>query len=132
MATPKFTFQQVLTRSFEIIGAGLDAIRVKIINPEDIADEFLASVPKIYNVPAAVAGTEYSQALSAGTRKIMFKTKSTGAKIKFSFVAGESGTKFISVGKNTSHEVDDLNLTSITLYFQTNKNNQTLQIMEWT
>ena len=117
-------FRQILRAVYDDI---LKAIRVIAT----IDSSFFASVPKIYNVPAAVTGTEYSKALSAGTRKIMFKTKSTGAKIKFSFVAGESGTKFISVGKNTSHEVNDLNLSSATLYFQTNKNTQTLQIMEW-
>ncbi len=110
-----------------IIQAGKQLLRVfATIDPS-----FFASSPKIYNVPAATSGTEYSQALSSGTRKIMFKTEGTGAKIKFSFVLGESGTKFISVGKNTSHKVDDLSLTSTTLYFQTNKDSQTLQIMEW-
>ncbi len=96
-----------------------------------IADIENSTTSKIYNKTAATAGTEYSQLLTTGTKKIIIKVRATKTKLKYSFVAGESGTKFITVGKNSSREINGLDLTSKTIYFQTNKDNQTVEIEEW-
>jgi len=90
-----------------------------------------AGANTIYNVSAATAGQEYSQALSTNTKRFMIKTKANRTKLQISFVNGESGTKFITIPKGASYVETDLDLTGVTIYFQANKDSQTIEITEW-
>lgn len=87
------------------------------------------STPTIYNVSAAVANTEYSQALTSGTKKFIIRVRGD-ATLKLAFDAGQSGTNYITVRGGTVYVEDNINFTG-TLYFQTTKATQTVEILEW-
>lgn len=85
--------------------------------------------PLVYNVPVALPATEYSQALTAGTKKFMIKTSGT-AILRFGYAAGDSTTNPIVVPRGSLHKVDDINFTG-TLYFQLSEAPGTVTIEEW-
>lgn len=100
----------------------------------DVNTRGVASSPTIYNVPAPLANTEYSQVLPAGTKKFTTKLRSGvgAANLQFAYVAGQSGTVFIKVPFGSYYEEEGLNLTSpITFYFQTDNTGQTLEMVAW-
>ncbi len=86
--------------------------------------------PVIYNVSAALASTEYSQVLSISTKKLLIRVRGA-AKLQVAFVAGQSGTNFFTIPAGCSYTLDGLNFSG-TLYFQTNKPAQVIEILEWT
>lgn len=88
-----------------------------------------ATTPTIYNVIAAVAGTEYSQGLSTSTKRFTIKVRGN-AVLKYAYVSGESGINYITIGVGAVADVGGLNFSG-TLYFQTNKNTMTVEIEEW-
>jgi len=53
---------------------------------------------EIFNLNLATANTEFSQALNAnGTKLVSIKSRDPNVDMKFTFVSGESGTKFITI-----------------------------------
>lgn len=91
-----------------------------------------ATTHKIYNVSTPItANTEFSQALSSGVKQLMIRCRESN-KIQFSFVSGESGTKFITISKNAVYKAAELNLSSSTLYMQVDGASLTVEIEEWT
>lgn len=90
----------------------------------------VAQTPTIYNLSAPTAGTEYSQSLNANTRQILLRVRGNG-RAQISFTSGESGTKYITIPSGASLSLTDLG-ASVTLYIQTDKNAQVIEILEWT
>lgn len=88
-----------------------------------------ASTPTIYNVSAPTAGTEYSQTLSTNVKKFTIRCRDN-AKTQLAFESGESGTNYITIRPGTVYSEESLGFTGV-LYFQTNKNTQTIEIWEW-
>ena len=86
--------------------------------------------PTIYNVSAPAAGTEVSQALTAGTKAFIIRVRGP-ANLQLAFVSTESSTNFITVAKGSAYSQDGLNFSG-TLFFQTDKASQTVEILEWT
>ena len=84
----------------------------------------------VYNVAAAVAGTEYSQVLSNNVKKFAIKCRGN-AQIQLAFVSGQTGSNFITIPSGAVLSEDSLLLTGKTLYFQTNKPTQIVEILEW-
>lgn len=88
-----------------------------------------ATTPAIYNVSAPTANTEVSQALSSNTKQFMIKNRGN-AKMQVAFTATESGSKYITVPPGSGLHCDTLDFSG-TIYFQTDKNSQTVEILEW-
>jgi hypothetical protein len=80
-------------------------------------------------VDVVSADTEVSQALSDGTRSFLIKVRGA-CLLKLAFVLGESDTNYITLPPGTSYHAEGLNFTG-TLYFQTSKDNQVVEILEW-
>lgn len=106
---------------------GLD---VNIINDEIEIDVINPGTPTIYNVAVATAATEFSQALSAGTKNFLIRTVGN-ARLQFSFAPGTTATNFITLPKNATYQSPDLDLTSVTIYFRCDSAPETVQILEW-
>lgn len=108
-------------------GAPIDAS-----NPIFVDTSSNATTPTTFNVSAAVAGTEYSQVIPAGTKRFMAKIRSGDAKTQFAYVSGQSGTIYTTIRAGCFYEEINLNLTApITFYFQTNQAAQTLEMLVW-
>ena len=89
-----------------------------------------AKTPTVFNKSAPLADTEVSQALSSSTKKFTIKVRGF-AKLQLSFVSGESGTKFITVHPGAAYSEDLIDFSG-TLFFQTDRASQTVEIIEWT
>jgi hypothetical protein len=90
-----------------------------------------ATTPNIYNLSMPVANTEYSQALSAATKKIMIKTRDRTATIKVAFISGDTTIKYFTIQPGAVYFEENLNLDGIVIYLQTNKTAQIAEILEW-
>lgn len=88
------------------------------------------TTPIITNVDAPVAGTEYSYSFQDGSQRFLIQPR-TGARLQVAFVAGQSGTQFMSYGPGVTYMEENVILTGVTVYFQLNKPGQTVEILEW-
>jgi hypothetical protein len=89
-----------------------------------------ASTPNIYNVTCTNADTEYSQALPANTKK--FTVKARGGQLKVCFTANQSGNTYILLDDGQSWSEDGLDLSNVTLYFQSPTAGTVAEIVAWT
>lgn len=117
--------------------SNLVSVRTKICQDagETVKVEFGTSdsIPKIVNLTMAISGTEYSELLENGLKKIMIRVQSPiNSVLQFSFVSGESNSKFITIPANNTFSLDGLNFNSKTLYIQSNKNNTIVEILQIT
>lgn len=90
-----------------------------------------ATTPVIYNVSVPTAGVEVSQTLPANTKKLLIKVRNSTARLQFSFASGQSGSDYVSLSRGTSFEVTDIDVPSLTIYFQVNEPSQTVEILAW-
>jgi len=85
----------------------------------------------IYNVVSdAIPGTEFSQVLTSGTKQLLIRCREP-FDIQFTFVTGESGTKYITIPKNATYKVQDVDLQGSTLFMQIAAVSKTVEIEEW-
>lgn len=91
-----------------------------------------ATSHQIYNVISpGTANTEFSQALSSGTKQILIRCREA-FDVQFSFVSGESGTKYITIPKNATYKAGALDLSSFTIYMRVpNGTSKVIEIEEW-
>lgn len=89
-----------------------------------------SATPKIYNLSAPTSNVEVSQALSTDTKQLLIRVRGN-AKLQLAFNVGESGTNYLTIPAGASLTLTELK-TSATLYLQTDKNSQIIEILEWT
>jgi len=95
-----------------------------------------ALIPSIFNVTLTSPNTEFSQVLPIGTSRFLIHIRNAAANIKVAYVAGESGTNFITVLGGEKYEEQMIfseTNNAITLYFQTpNALSPIVEIVAWT
>jgi len=89
------------------------------------------TTPLIVNTVATLVNTEYSYAFPSNTKKFRIRARGN-AKLQVAFVSGQSGTLFKTVFPGSEYEEIDLKLTGITIYFQSNKAGEIVEIVSWT
>lgn len=102
-----------------------------ITSTTSIAKIERSTANEIYNLSTPLANTEYSQALNDNVKQLLIRVRGV-AEAKFSFVSGESLTKYITIPAGTTYSASNLNLTSATLYINVSKSSQVVEIQEWT
>lgn len=85
--------------------------------------------PVIVNTVIALADTEQSYALPAGTSRFMIKVN--GADLKLAYAPGTSGTTFLTVPRWCFYTETDISPTSLTLYFQSPLVGLSIEIVSW-
>lgn len=90
-----------------------------------------ATTRSTINVDMPVAATEYSLTLPDGTKQYMLKLRYAGV-LRVADVAGESATNYIEVPTWCFLSEDLLMVSGLTLYFQSNKSSQVLEVITWT
>lgn len=90
-----------------------------------------ATNPTIYNLSMPLANTEYSQALSSGTKKVMIRIRGKH-KAQISFVSGDSAVLFFTLEAGAVYFEENLDLANAIIYMQTNAASQVAEILEWT
>lgn len=87
------------------------------------------TTPNIANVTANIKNTEYSYTFPVNTKKYKISARGN-SKIKLAFNSGESATNFVTIHPGNSYEESGLNV-SITVYFQTSKDSEVIEILSW-
>lgn len=72
---------------------------------------------KITNLAIATANTEHSLALTSNLKSVIIKARGATV-LKYSFVLGESGSKYITIPVFNTREMTGLDFTGKTLYIQ--------------
>lgn len=111
--------------------APIEIFNTSPITIEGTVDVNAATTPNIYNVvvSAGQENTQKSQVLSDNTKQLLIKARTAG-KIQFSFVSGETNTKFITIPSKGNYLIEGLDLTSKTLYFQIDTAPNVVEIFE--
>ena len=100
-----------------------------LISPSTNIKELLAKDPLVQNVVATLANTEYSFTFPNNIKRFRIKAR-TGSIVKISYTITESGTIFETIWPGSS--LNDTNIEGgFTIYFQTSKANEILEITTW-
>jgi hypothetical protein len=87
--------------------------------------------PTILNIPVVNPGTEYNVVLPAATKRFHLKNRGIG-KLQISFVTGETNTNFFELAPKVAYTEEGLSLdTSLTIYFQSTKANEIVELITW-
>ena len=89
-----------------------------------------AKTPVVTNLSMPVAGTEYSHTFASKTKRFLIRARNL-ANIQFAYVSTESTTKFITIPCGGVYSETDLDLSSVTIYMQSDVASQTAEILEW-
>lgn len=89
----------------------------------------VSTVVLIHNVSVPTSGVEVSYALPANVKSFFLKARG-GEKVQLAFVSGESSTNFVTIPAGAVY-TDDKYYSALTLYFQSNKNNTTIEIVTY-
>ena len=89
-----------------------------------------AATPTIYNISMPLAGNEYSQLLSNGTKKILVRMRNR-AKLRIAFVSGDTFTLWVTVEPGAVYFEENLDLNGATIYLQSQEASQVAEILEW-
>lgn len=81
----------------------------------------------IANVPMAVANTEYSYTLPNNTKKFLFRMRVSSI-CKLAYISGNSGLIYVTLNPNTVYYKENLDLSGVTIYFQSSVGSQTAEI----
>jgi len=82
-----------------------------------------------FNITLGPVNTEQSQALPANTKGFILKSRNN-APLKISYVATESGTKYVTLNKNGVF-TDDNFYTAQTIYFQSPNTGDVVEIVAY-
>ena len=107
------------------------ALDVNLINDITLDKDGIGQTPAIANVAMAVSGSEYSFALPLGTKKITIRSRAKG-RLQIAWVAATTGTTYLTVQPGTSYTIDNIDVNAaLTLYMQSTKNTDTLEVLYW-
>lgn len=88
------------------------------------------TTPTIYNVSIITVNTEQSQALPANTKEFLIRSRSKGT-MRVAFNSGDTSTDYLTVPAGASYEVKQF-FSSLTIYFQSNKPGDVIEIVAFT
>lgn len=83
------------------------------------------------NITTVLANTEYSYAFPANTKKLKLKARGT-AKLQIAKTTGQTNTNYISVSPGAIFLEENINVPAFTLYFESNKAGEVIEIWSWT
>lgn len=87
--------------------------------------------PTVANVALPTANVEVPYALPSNTRRFEIKLRDN-APMKLAYVAGTSGTTYVSLPAGGVYSEDGLSTVTLTLYFQSTAAGSTAEIVSWT
>jgi len=89
------------------------------------------TTPTLQNVPAALANTEYSITIPAGTKRFELRSRFYG-NLKIAYVATQTSTNYWTLEYSNVYSEGDLSLGSpLIIYFQTSRSNDVIEVKTW-
>jgi len=100
-------------------------------NPLPVSFGGTVRTPEIFNVPATVAGTEYTILIPSTAKRYEFRARGN-AKLQYAFVSGDTNVKYLTLTAGNTKYEENLNLNgNMLIYFQSNKANETIEVLIW-
>lgn len=97
-----------------------------------IAELAAPTQPSIVAIDLTVADTEVPVPLPVNTVKFLVKVRNATSDLKIGFAANStSSSAYISVPRGTAFREDGILAPNLTLYIQSSKPNQTVEILSW-
>ena len=85
----------------------------------------------VRNISLPIANTEITITLNASTKMFVLQNRDVGL-LKLSYALGQSGTAYFTIWPGNKYSVSNLSGSSaISLYIQSPKGLQTLELEEW-
>lgn len=116
---------------------GRRAHHVKIGNkptePVPVSGTFTSgssATPTISNTVTVLANTEYSYAFPVDTKRFIIKARGN-AKLQVAYATGQTNTTFLTIPPGATYSETELKLPSNTIYFESNKAGETVEITSW-
>lgn len=81
----------------------------------------------LYNVNIISAGVEQSQSLPSNTKTFLIRSRNKG-RLRLAYTLGGTDTTYLTIPTGSSY-VDDQFRTTVTLYFQSNKPGDVIEIV---
>lgn len=88
------------------------------------------TTPAVSNTTIISANTEQGIALPANTVKFKLKARGT-ARLQIAYTATESGTNYMTIYPGQCYEEDAINRVSTTIYIQSSKAGEVVEIVSW-
>ncbi len=89
-------------------------------------------LPIIFNIPVANENEEVSISIPQAAKRFLIKVRDGGSRMQLGYTMNGSGTNYITVERGSFYSEDNLELTSsLNLYIQLTKPNQTIEIIYW-
>lgn len=86
----------------------------------------------IANYSIVLANTEYAFVMPSGAKNFSFQTREGGS-LKIANVSGQSGTTYFTLFPGQTYNIESVTgSNTITLYVQSPKASQTLEVIYWT
>jgi hypothetical protein len=90
-----------------------------------------ATNPSVQNIALTTAGTEYTAVIPTNSRQFELRSR-TFATIQVAYTSGESGITYRTVPAGCAYIETGLLLSSnLTVYVQSTKNNDVLEVISW-
>lgn len=107
------------------------SLKVNANGSINVGNTTIVATPYVNNVIMQNKHVEYNFVIPALTKKVMFKTRNNST-LQFGFVPNTSGTAFITVPAGSSYTLEGVDSkNTITIYFQSPNDNETLEIISW-
>lgn len=89
------------------------------------------STPTVVNLNLAVVGTEYSQTVPAGTKRIFISSR-VNQLVRLAYAPGDTNTAWLTIPPGSNYSEVDLDVVSLTLFLQSpDVGNNMLEITFW-
>lgn len=85
--------------------------------------------PKITNLSIPSPATEVPFTVQPGVQRVELRARGS-AKLKYSFIAAQSGVEFITIPRGKVELIDGINFTG-TIYIQASEAPEVIEIQEW-
>lgn len=112
------------------VGDGVDELGVNADGSINVNLTQPVLDPYIENISAILANTEYSFAFPFNTKKFLIKVRDGYAKMRIAFAPGDTSTDYIGISMGSFFN-EEVNVSNKTIYFQTNKTNQIIELLYW-
>ncbi len=97
-------------------------------SPVEVTLESSSKTAYIENISATTASTEYSFSLPDNTKRFTIRLRETDSPLKVKF---QSGGDHVLLPRGTSYGEENLVTDNVTLYFETELDNRTVELIYW-
>lgn len=109
--------------AFTPAGSGGKSVEVEITGSTN---------PIISNVPLSVSGIEVDILLPNDCKQFLLRLRDSSSSLQLSYVAGQSGTVYLTISPGCFYSDADLTVSGLHLYVQSPSASQIVELVTWT